>query len=66
MLYQNGSVGGVIPVDGVIMIMIRKMTMEMTMTMKIIMTMIMENLSASEITPNIQRMLTNMKFESAA
>lgn len=60
--------GGVIPVDGVIMIMIRKMTMtmEMTMTMKIIMTMIMENLSASEITPNIQRMLTNMKFESAA
>ena len=56
--------GGVIPVDGVIMIMIRKMTMAMTMTMKII--MIMENLSASEITPNIQRMLTNMKFESAA
>lgn len=56
--------GGVIPVDGVIMIIIRKMTMAMTMTMKII--MIMENLSASEITPNIQRMLTNMKFESAA
>ena len=26
----------------------------------------MENLSASEITPNIQQMLTNMKFESAA
>ena len=50
------------------MIMIRKMTMTMamTMTMKIIMIMIMENLSASEITPNIQQMLTNMKFESAA
>ena len=42
------------------------MAMTMTMTMKIIMIMIMEHLSASEITPNIQRMLTNMKFESAA
>ena len=42
------------------------MTMAMTMTMKIIMIMIMENLSASEITPNIQQMLTKMKFESAA
>lgn len=58
--------GGVIPVDGVIMIMIRKMTMAMTMTMTMKIIMIMENLSASEITPNIQRMLTNMKFESAA
>ena len=52
------------------MIMIRivtmTMAMTMTMTMKIIMIMIMEHLSASEITPNIQRMLTNMKFESAA
>lgn len=61
--------GRAIPVR-VIMIMIRivtmTMAMTMTMTMKIIMIMIMEHLSASEITPNIQRMLTNMKFESAA
>lgn len=56
--------GRAIPVDGVIRKM--TMTMTMTMTMKIIMIMIMENLSANEITLNIQRMLTNMKFESAA
>ena len=51
--------GRAIPVDGVIMIMIRIMTMTMTMTMKIIMVMIMGNLSASEITLNIQRMFSN-------
>ena len=47
---QNVLVGGDIPVDGVIMIMIRKMTMTMTMTMTMQITMIMkmENFSASE------------------
>lgn len=48
LLDQNVLVGGDIPVDGVIMIMIRKMTMTMTMTMQITMIMKMENFSASE------------------
>ena len=41
--------------------------MTMTMTMIIMITiMIMGNFSASESTLNFQRMLGNMKFESAA
>lgn len=59
--------GGVIPVDAIIMIIIIRITMTMTMTMKIITIMITGNLSASEkLLIYMQQMLTNMKFESPA
>ena len=50
--------------------MIRKMTvtmtMTMTMTMKVTMIMIMKTFRQVKGTVHIQRMLTNMKFDSAA